>query len=105
MAGAVALVIGAVVLACGGTTSTARPSASLLTLDFTPLPSSTLPSPSATRTPARSALAASWPVGWDVSFCTAFADLTVAHELVIDIERAIADESLERFWKNIATAG
>jgi len=89
----VVLVVGAVVLACGGTTSTARPSASLVTLDFTPLPTSALPSPSATRTPARSTLPASWPVGWDVSFCTAFADLTVAHQLVIDIERAIADES------------
>ena len=32
-------------------------------------------------------------MGWDVSFCTAFADATVAHQLVIDIERAIADEN------------
>ena len=42
---------------------------------------------------AASTLPASWPIGWDVSFCTAFADLTVAHELVIDIERAIADDN------------
>jgi hypothetical protein len=32
-------------------------------------------------------------VGWDVAFCNAFADLTVAHELLIDIERAIADDN------------
>jgi len=88
------LVLLAVTLsACGGATPTARPSSSLITLDFTPLPTAAGSRPAASRTPASSTLQASWPVGWDVSFCTAFADTTVAHELVIDIERALGDES------------
>lgn len=87
------LVVGLLTIGCGGASSTARPSASLVTLDFTPLPTVTPGSASATRTARPSTLPASWPVGWDVSFCTAFADLTVAHELVIDIERAIADDN------------
>jgi len=62
-------------------------------LDFTPLPSVPLPSLVPTRTPAGPSIIPSWPVGWDISFCTAFNDVTVDHELVIDIERAIADGS------------
>src|SRR3954468_2733314 len=85
------VLVGLLLSACGGTASTARPSASLTTLDFTPLPGSAEPTLSATGTPRRSTLPASWPVGWDVSFCTAYGDITVAHELTIDIERAIAD--------------
>lgn len=38
-------------------------------------------------------MSGSWPVGWDVAFCTAFADTTVAHELIIDIERAIDEDN------------
>jgi hypothetical protein len=87
------LLVGALVGACGGTSSTARPSQSLTTLDFTPLPSAAAPSGSSSATPRRSTLPASWPVGWDVAFCTAFGDVNVAHELVIDIERAIADDN------------
>jgi len=87
------LIVSAVVLACGSGTPTARPSPSLVTLDFTPPPTGSLPSPLPTHTPGRTTLNGSWPVGWDVSFCTAFADATVAHELVIDVERAIADEN------------
>jgi len=82
-----------VVVACGGTSGSPGPSPSLLTLDFTPLPTVAPVSPSASGTPRPSTLPASWPIGWDVSFCTAFADLTVAHELVIDIDRAIADNN------------
>lgn len=84
--------LSAVVAACGGPSGSPRPSASLIPLDFTPLPSTSLPSVAPTRTVPPSTLA-SWPVGWDVTFCTDFADVTVAHELVIDIERAIADEN------------
>ncbi len=91
--GACLLVVGILVSACGGATSTAGPSPSLVTLDFTPLPSTALPSLSPTTSPGSSAVAASWPVGWDVAFCTAYADTTVAHELVIDIERAVSDGS------------
>jgi hypothetical protein len=88
-----ALAMSVIVVACGSGTPTARPSPSLVTLDFTPPPTGLLPSPLPTHTPGRTTLHGSWPVGWDVSFCTAFADATVAHELVIDIERAIADEN------------
>jgi hypothetical protein len=90
------LVLGLLVTACGGTTATTRPSASLTTLVFSPVPSlgaTASGSPLPTHTPLRSTLAPSWPVGWDVAFCTAFTDTTVAHELVIDIERALADNS------------
>ena len=45
------------------------------------------------RTPGRSSIPASWPIGWDVAFCNAFADTTVAHELIIDIERAIDEDN------------
>lgn len=47
----------------------------------------------ASRTPAAPGTPPSWPIGWDIAFCNAFADTTVAHELVIDIERSIADGS------------
>jgi hypothetical protein len=87
------LLVGALVGACGSTSSTARPSQSLTTLDFTPLPSAAASSGSSSATPRRSTLPASWPVGWDVAFCTAFGDASVAHELIIDIERAIADDN------------
>jgi hypothetical protein len=95
----VLLVVLVVATGCSGTSATARPSASLITLEFSPVPTtgaSGAPSASGvapSRGPTGSALAPSWPVGWDVSFCTAFADTTVAHELVIDIERAITDNS------------
>lgn len=87
------LLVGGLVNACGGATSSARPSQSLTTLDFTPRPSAAPPSGRASATPRRSTLPASWPVGWDVAFCTAFGDVTVAHELIIDIERALGDDS------------
>jgi hypothetical protein len=88
------VLVGALLAACGGPTATTRPSPSLVTLDFTPPPVSAPPaSHSPTQTPGATPLAASWPVGWDVAFCNAFADLTVAHELLIDIERAIADDN------------
>lgn len=89
------LVIGGVVSGCGGgPTASTRPSSSLLTLEFTPPPtaarSTAVPSHTSGTT-APSAPPASWPVGWDVAFCNAFADLTVAHQLLKDIERAITD--------------
>ncbi len=87
------VVVGATALACSSSSPTSRPSASLAIVDFTPLPTVALPSLAPTRSPAHTTLNGSWPVGWDVSFCTAFADATVAHQLVIDIERAIADEN------------
>ncbi|HUG47082.1 MAG TPA: hypothetical protein VMP67_01585 [Candidatus Limnocylindria bacterium] len=62
------------------------------------------PSPTASLPPATSAptLRATprptpppWPQGWDEAFCTAFGELTVAQELVVDIPRALADEAPE----------
>jgi hypothetical protein len=89
------LAVDAVVAACGGSSPTTRPSPSLITLDFSPVPTvaSSSPSPraSAAQTAKPSTIAPTWPAGWDVAFCTAFTDTTVAHQLVIDIERAIAD--------------
>jgi hypothetical protein len=79
--------------ACGGSTPTTRPSSSLSIVDFSPLPTTTLPSVAPSRTPGTSSLPASWPIGWDVAFCNAFADTTVAHELIIDIERALDDDN------------
>jgi len=84
--------MGVLLAGCGGGAATPRPQQSLVTLDFSPLPT-LAPLPSPNRTPFVSHLPASWPVGWDTAFCTAFSDLTVAHELVIDIERALADNN------------
>lgn len=80
---------------CGGSSPSVRPSQSLVVVDFSPPARSVSPSASPSHTPVSSLLPASWPVGWDVAFCNAFADTTVAHELVIDIERAIADDNRE----------
>ena len=86
-------VLGAVVIACGGSAASTRPQPSLAIVDYSPLPTLAPYSPAASRMPQASTLSPSWPVGWDTSFCTAFTDTTVAHQLVIDIERAIADNS------------
>jgi len=87
------LVLSAVVIGCGGSSASTRPQQSLAIVDYSPLPTLAPYSPTASRTPQASTLAPSWPVVWDTSFCTAFTDMTVAHQLVIDIERAISDNS------------
>lgn len=87
------LLVAAFVVGCGGSSATERPQQSLAIVDYSPLPTLPVVRPSANATPRPSTIAPGWPVGWDVSFCTAFADLTVAHQLVIDIERAISDNS------------
>ncbi len=87
----VALLIAAVAVACDSPSGTARPSASLVELDFTPIPTrEPISSPSdSSPTP----IAGDWPVGWDVAFCTGFGDTVVTHELVIDIQRALDDDA------------
>lgn len=50
---------------------------------------STTPAP--LRTP--SGTASSWPTGWDTSFCAAFAEVVIAQELAVDVERAIKEEA------------
>jgi hypothetical protein len=88
------LVVGAVVIACGGSSASTRPQQSLSTFSFSPLPTLAIYSPIVVPpTPQSSTLARSWPVGWDTAFCNAFADFTVANQLVDDIERALADKS------------
>jgi hypothetical protein len=85
------LLVAVFAVACETPRGTARPSASLVELDFTPIP---------TREPAQSQPADSsptpisgvWPVGWDVAFCTGLTDTIVTHELVIDIQRALEDD-------------
>lgn len=90
-AAAVSLLIGLVVLACGGPSTTARPSASLVDLEFTPRPSAG--ASGSPGSPSANPSLVSWPVGWDVSFCTALTDATVAHELAIDIQRALDEDA------------
>ena len=89
----VAVLLAIVVAACDTPRGTARPSASLLELDFTPIPTiGPITSPGAeSPTPVVGA----WPVGWDVAFCTGLTDTVVAHELVIDIQRALDDDARE----------
>jgi hypothetical protein len=88
---AVAVLLAIVVVACDTPRGTARPSASLLELDFTPIPTiGPADSPGAeTPTP----IVGAWPVGWDVAFCTGLTDTVVTHELVIDIQRALDDDA------------
>jgi len=80
------------VVGCGSAGETERPSASLITLEFTPQPTLSAATPTPAAATAQPSLV-SWPVGWDVSFCTAFTDVTVGHEIVIDIERALQDDA------------
>jgi hypothetical protein len=36
-----------------------------------------------------------WPQGWDRAFCAAFAEVVIAQELAVDIERAMAEEATD----------
>jgi hypothetical protein len=63
-----------------------------------PSPPTAVASPSpATSPPARTArpTPAPWPERWDIEFCSAFTEVAIAQELVVDIERAIAEEERE----------
>ncbi len=80
-----ALVVGA----CDEPRSSPRPSASLLEVEFTPQPTrSTRSSAEPTEVPSFLSI----PVGWENAFCAVFANAVVAHELVIDVERALDEE-------------
>jgi hypothetical protein len=86
-----ALLAGLVVLgsagACETSHATPRPSPSLLILQFTPIPSRSL-TPSPSTSPS---LIATWPTGWDVEFCQMFDEAVIAQQLVVDVERAMAE--------------
>lgn len=75
--------------ACGGPSTSPRPSPSLIDLEFTPLPTGT----SSTPSPSPSAVASgeARPEGWDSAFCEMFAEARIAQELLVDIERALAE--------------
>lgn len=92
--------IGAVLIAaCGGPSTSPRPSPSLVELEFTPLPTSSgsSPGPSASVAPSGAAR----PDGWDAAFCAMFAEARVAQELLVDIERAL-DEGASRDARGLA---
>lgn len=84
------LVLAIVAVGCDSPRSSLRPSASLLEVEFTPQPTVT---PESSDQPTEEPTFLSLPVGWDDAFCGAFADTVDAQELVIDIERAIAEEN------------
>jgi hypothetical protein len=73
-------------LACGSATRTPRPSPSLIVLDFSPRPSTT-----AGPSPAPRPSVATWPLGWDESFCTMFAQAIDAQQLLVDVQLDIQD--------------
>ena len=82
-------------VACESARSTLRPSASLIEIDFTPPPSRTArPSATEPTEPTAQPSFVEIPVGWDDEFCAVYANVVDAHELVIDVERALAEENL-----------
>jgi hypothetical protein len=84
------LILAIVAVGCDSPRSSLRPSASLLEVEFTPQPTQTAES---SDEPSDEPTFLSLPVGWDDAFCGVFADAVDAQELVIDIERAIAEEN------------
>jgi hypothetical protein len=85
--GLILLALVASVVGCDGPgTRTPRPSPSLILLDFSPRPSGTA---GASLSPGPGQ--GGWPVGWDVSFCGMFAQAVDAQQLIVDIERALAE--------------
>jgi hypothetical protein len=74
------------VLACDAPARTPRPSPSLIVLEFTPQPSRT-----SGPTPTPGASLATWPLGWDLAFCGMFGQAVIAQQLLVDVERAMAE--------------
>jgi hypothetical protein len=103
---ALTVVVALAAVGCSEARSTVRPSQSLLEVEFTPRDSAT--APTETPAPTEEPTFVSIPVGWDVAFCGVVADAVDAQELVIDIERAIAEENfrdarlLARDLRNVA---
>ena len=87
---ALSLVIVVTAVGCTEPSSSARPSSSLLEVEFTPR--ATL-APDETEEATEEPTFVAIPVGWDDGFCAIFADVAVGQELVIDIERAIDEEN------------
>ena len=95
----VVLLCSALLSACGGPTTSPRPSPSLVDLEFTPRPTTSSSSPA----PSTSAIASevARPAGWDDAFCLMFAEARIAQELLVDIERAL-DEGDTRDARGLA---
>ena len=85
--GLVLVALIASVAACDSAARTPRPSPSLIILDFSPRPSGTA---TASASPGTSVVAR-WPLGWDASFCAMFSQAVDAQQLLVDVERAMAD--------------
>ena len=88
---ALALVIAVTAIGCTEPSSSARPSSSLLEVEFTPREPT--PGPDETDEATEEPTFVAIPVGWDDAFCAIFADVAIGQELVIDIERAIDEEN------------
>src|SRR6187397_3112846 len=88
---ALAIVVAVTAIGCTEPSSSARPSSSLLEVEFTPR--GPTPGPDESEEAAEEPSFVTIPVGWDDSFCAIFADVAVGQELVIDIERAIEEEN------------
>ena len=88
---ALAAVVAIAMIGCDEPRSSLRPSASLLEVEFTPQASR---EPGSTFEATEAPTFLSLPVGWDNAFCAVFADVVVAQELVIDIERALDEENV-----------
>jgi hypothetical protein len=86
-----AAVVAVTAIGCTEPSSSARPSASLLEVQFTPR--GPTPGPEETEEPTEEPTFVAIPVGWDDAFCSIFADVAIGQELVIDIERAIDEEN------------
>jgi len=93
LAGVLILLVSIVAVACDAPRSSLRPSASLLDVEFTPQPTRTSGSSRSSEEPTEAPTFVSLPVGWENAFCSVFADVVVAQELVIDVERALDEEN------------
>ncbi len=80
-----------VAVGCESGTSSPHPSASLVDVVFTPQPT---PTNGSSVEPTTQSTFVSIPVGWDDGFCAVFADVFVAQQLVIDVERALTEQNV-----------
>ena len=85
-----AIVLTVTTLGCEEPRSSARPSQSLLEVEFTPRASA---GADESAEPSAEPTFVAIPVGWDDAFCSIFANVVVAQELAIDIERALEEEN------------
>jgi hypothetical protein len=87
-----ALITASVVIGCTEPGPTVRPTGS-------PFSPGSLSSPAgpATLVPTRSpsVTLTVWPQGWDSAFCAAFAEVVIAQELAVDVERAMDEEATD----------